>query len=394
MDAFHDIHFFIGFEKMLQDIKRYLQSRKNISIVGTPFSGKSTLLKRIEHEGPTWLHHVTIDRIPLYSAITLNELKTNLNQRLGGEKLSDLGKVIASRRLILLLDDIHLLDKGKKGLEVRGWLRSVAHGFYGQTVQLVTTSDQPLNEIFEKDKAVQSSPFHQIMRSVITLKEFTRGEARQFITERLAGTRFSVEDFSDVLDSVWTPGDLQDACRVWFDELCRTTAPSSRQYEAFMLYTSFDNEHNMQALEQMCVALRNEVQAHTGEPFRIFQDVDGIKWGQKRAQVIDDVIKDVLFLIPVITPSFFKSEHCRHVLQAFLAREQEQGRNDLILPVHYMEYTALQDLKQANDPLMRDIAERHPADWRDLRFSDMNAPDARQMLSAMATEICEAMQRG
>ncbi len=293
-----------------------------------------------------------------------------------------------------MLDDIHLLDKGKKGLVVRGWLRGLTQGHYVKKVQLVTTSDQPLNEIFEKDTTVERSPLHNVMQYVIKLEGFTRDEARQFITERLAGTRFSVEDFSDVLNGSLIPGELQDACCVRFDELCSTSAPASRQYEAFMLYTSFDNEHNMQALEQMCTALSKEVQAHTGKPFRIFQDVEGIKWGQKRAQVIDDVIKDVKFLIPVITPSFFTNEHCRHVLQAFLTREQEQGRNDLVLPVRYMESPRLEDLKQADDSLMRDIAERHPADWRDLRFSEMNAQEARQMLAAMATQICDAMQRG
>ncbi len=194
-----------------------------------------------------------------------------------------------------------------------------------------------------------------------------------------------------MLNGSLIPGELQDACCVRFDELCSTSAPASRQYEAFMLYTSFDNEHNMQALKQMCTALSDEVQAHTGKPFRIFQDVDGIKWGQKPAQVVDNVIKDVIFLIPVITPSFFTSDYCRHVLQAFLTREQEQGRNDLVLPVRYMETPKLEDLKQADDALMRDIAERHPADWRDLRFSDMNAQEARKMLSDMASQIKDSL---
>lgn len=165
-------------------------------------------------------------------------------------------------------------------------------------------------------------------------------------------------------------------------------------YEAFMLYTQFDNKHNGDVLAKMCAGLSNEVQAQTGTPFRIFQDVEGIKWGQKAAQVIDEVIQDVTYLIPVITPSFFRSKHCRHVLSTFIEREQKLGRYESILPVYFMTYPMLEDrLMQNNDTLVREIAIRQPIDWRDLRFSNVHTPEVRKMLAQMASHIRDTMGR-
>ena len=48
-------------------------------------------------------------------------------------------------------------------------------------------------------------------------------------------------------------------------------------------------------------------------------------------------------LIPILTPSFFNSEPCRAELEQFLEREKELGRNDLVLPLYYIDHPAFSD---------------------------------------------------
>ena len=49
----------------------------------------------------------------------------------------------------------------------------------------------------------------------------------------------------------------------------------------------------------------------TGEEFPIFQDRNDIKWGQNWKQRVEESLDRYTFLIPVITPGFFKSSNCR-----------------------------------------------------------------------------------
>ncbi len=165
-------------------------------------------------------------------------------------------------------------------------------------------------------------------------------------------------------------------------------------YEAFMLYTEFDNKHNSDVLAKMCEGLSSEVQAQTGTPFRIFQDMQGVKWGQINDRVISKVVEKATFLIPIITPSFFKNDYCRRVLDAFIQREKEHGRYESILPVYFMTYPMLEDrLMQTNDYLVREIGMRRPIDWRDLRFSNVHSLEVRRMLAEMAFHISDMMRR-
>ncbi len=54
----------------------------------------------------------------------------------------------------------------------------------------------------------------------------------------------------------------------------------------------------------------------------------------------------VTFLIPILTPSFFKSDYCRGEVEKFLDREKQLDRNDLILPIYYFDTPLLNDPDQ------------------------------------------------
>ena len=163
---------------------------------------------------------------------------------------------------------------------------------------------------------------------------------------------------------------------------------------AFMSYVRLDDQHEGGRLTQFRERLSGEVRIQTGEAFEIFQDRNDIAWGQQWKKRIDEALDDVTFLIPVITPAFFKSPACRGELERFLQREERLDRTDLILPVYYIECATLSnEEKREQDSLAKAVAARQYADWRELRFESFSSPAVGKRLAAIAGQIVAALER-
>jgi len=165
-----------------------------------------------------------------------------------------------------------------------------------------------------------------------------------------------------------------------------------RKPAAFMSYVRSDDKYGR--LTQFRERLSDEVHIQIGEEFSIFQDREDILWGQNWKERIEESLDEVTFLIPIITPSFFKSSACRDELHRFLEREEKLGRNDLILPVYYVDSPLLNDEeKRAGDDLAQVIAARQYADWRELRFEPFTSPQVDKTLARLAVQIRDALER-
>jgi F-box protein 11 len=168
----------------------------------------------------------------------------------------------------------------------------------------------------------------------------------------------------------------------------------SRTALAFMSYVNLDDQHEQGRLTQFRERLSGEVRMQTGEPFDIFQDRKDIAWGQQWQERINHSLDAVTFLIPIITPAFFKSTACREELKYFLKREEELERGDLILPVYYVRCPVLEDkAKRVHDKLAQVVAARQYADWRSLRFKSPDSEQVREHLAKVAEQIVEALER-
>ena len=155
---------------------------------------------------------------------------------------------------------------------------------------------------------------------------------------------------------------------------------------AFMSYVHSDDKYGQ--LTTFRERLSDEVQMQIGAEFTIFQDRKDIKWGQNWRERIENSIDEITFLIPIITPSFFNSEACRAELNRFIEREKKLGRNDLILPVYFVETPLLNDA--AGDELAEVIASRQYEDWRELRFEPFTNPQVGRALAKLAVQIRNA----
>jgi F-box protein 11 len=94
----------------------------------------------------------------------------------------------------------------------------------------------------------------------------------------------------------------------------------------------------------------------------------------------------------VITPGYMTSDYCRKELQRFLERERRLGRNDLILPIMYVETPALtREEQRERDPLAQEFANRQWINWKDLRFEPWKNPAVGRRLEQMAVMIRDAI---
>ena len=160
----------------------------------------------------------------------------------------------------------------------------------------------------------------------------------------------------------------------------------------FLSYAREDDVHLDGRLTEFRRRLSGELVVQTGARFDIFQDTSDIAWGQDWGQCIGDCLDTAAFLVPIITPGFFRSQACRNEITRFALREKALGRRDLILPVYFIHCPFLEDesARQA-DPVVRLISERNYVDWRSLRFQSLRSTTSRKMLAKLAADICRGI---
>jgi CheY-like chemotaxis protein len=169
----------------------------------------------------------------------------------------------------------------------------------------------------------------------------------------------------------------------------------SAQSDEFLSYTRIDDQFFGGSITSLRKLLELGVQAVTGHPdFKIFQDIEGIEFGQNWQRRLDEAITSTRFLIPFVTPLFFQSKPCRDELTKFLDHEKQVGRDDLILPVYFVTAQVLEkrELLQA-DPLAKAISARQRYDWRSKTDLPVTDPQIRNAIMDLSQKISAAMTR-
>ncbi len=166
------------------------------------------------------------------------------------------------------------------------------------------------------------------------------------------------------------------------------TLTIGRNYSAFWSYTRFDDKNDEGWLTALREALISEVQALSGKEVEIFQDIDGLVWGERWRQKLASSADDAVFLIPIVTPNYFMSEACRKELAQFVDRENASGFEEFILPIYYISTPQLQDhFEKASDLLAQTVADHNYEDIRQLRHLSIASYEAKQKIKELATAL-------
>ncbi|NBC33652.1 MAG: SUMF1/EgtB/PvdO family nonheme iron enzyme [Alphaproteobacteria bacterium] len=164
---------------------------------------------------------------------------------------------------------------------------------------------------------------------------------------------------------------------------------------AFLSYARADDEYSGGKISRFRERLAETFRVVTGRPIGIFQDRTDIAWGEHWPSRLEQALAETKLLIPVLSPGFFASRACRDELQTFLRHEAQLGRQDLILPVYWIDCPELADPeRRRQDDLAAAVHGRQHADWRKLAGGTLTARKATASLQDMARRLNKTLETG
>lgn len=165
---------------------------------------------------------------------------------------------------------------------------------------------------------------------------------------------------------------------------------------AFLSYVRTDDAHLEGRISALRARLEGEIRMQTGDRrFRVLQDTVDVRPGDVWQRWIDGSLDAAAVLVPVLTPGYFTSAACRDEWARFRAREEALGRDDLVVPIYYVDCDAVNDeAARAGDPMAVDLARRQYVDWRDLRHEPLASAAAGRRLEAIALKVKAVLASG
>lgn len=157
----------------------------------------------------------------------------------------------------------------------------------------------------------------------------------------------------------------------------------------FWSYVHKDDAAMHGAIRRLAEHVKDEYELLSGgSALELFFDGASLKWGDNWRDRIQKALEDTTFLIPIITPRFFKSEECRRELMVFSEKADQLGLQSLIMPLYFADVRALED-RETGDAAVQLIASRQHEDWRTLRFLDETVQPYRIAVNRLATRLLE-----
>ncbi|MGA3401972.1 MAG: toll/interleukin-1 receptor domain-containing protein [Acetobacteraceae bacterium] len=165
----------------------------------------------------------------------------------------------------------------------------------------------------------------------------------------------------------------------------------------FWSYTSGDDAASGGRLSQLRRLLANRLQQQVGrQQVHLFQDVETIPPGTQWEKRIEAALDEASFFVPIVTPGFLHSEWCAREVKSFRTKMRARGRDDLIVPIHYLDVDAFETVRRAEcaDPeVFRYLRTLQWVDFRDLEPLDPGAAEVRVGLGRVAKAIVDALYR-
>ena len=161
----------------------------------------------------------------------------------------------------------------------------------------------------------------------------------------------------------------------------------------FWSYARQDDAHSDDQLSQLRAIVGRAIARQCGLEVTLWQDISAIPYDADWADEIERAIAQTTFFIPIVTPRFLKSMHCRDEFLAFRRRMQSLGRSDLIFPIHYVRVDDVNPEETVfGDDDLAALRRSHWIDFRPLFYSDPKSPEVRRWAGELAGSVLRAMR--
>ncbi len=135
---------------------------------------------------------------------------------------------------------------------------------------------------------------------------------------------------------------------------------------AYISYAAPDNKEGFVIRVQERIA--HELQVQTGEQNLIAWDVVRMRPGNGWSREAQQYTQSARFLIPVISPTYFKNEICKRELEVFAEKETRAGV-PLIFLIYYVEAAEMEAERGAKPAWADTLRGRETVDMRKFRFN-------------------------
>ena len=162
---------------------------------------------------------------------------------------------------------------------------------------------------------------------------------------------------------------------------------SRARLAVYVSYAYPDNADGF--VNQLGDLLAEELHIQTGEPIGVACDTDRVRLGAIRSKQIENLVERASVLVPVMSPSYFKSDTCRREFELFLERGSQPNR-PLVFPVYFVTAGDVENTAaQTQSAWIRSLVRHKSFDLRGHRF-DLTSKKARPVIVALANSIRDA----
>jgi hypothetical protein len=162
----------------------------------------------------------------------------------------------------------------------------------------------------------------------------------------------------------------------------------------FWSYVRKDDEGDHGRILTLAGDLKERYRLHTGNELELFVDRESLQWGEAWQERIDQAIAGTTFFIPVITPSYFRSQACRLELLKFVRRSKRLGLEQLLMPIYWVQVPELEDTPQnSTDEAVRLVAKHDWWDFRKACLEDRDSSAYRRAVAGLADELKQRATR-
>jgi TIR domain len=255
-----------------------------------------------------------------------------------------------------------------------------------------------------KIAAKQGFAFVVGLALVTIIQPDTTGGAVLLIAIGIAATNVLISSVKLMFRYLLAPSGKSLMPRLWYSTSKQTISLHSSMSSladapdlvGFFSYSREDDDDSGGKLSKLRERIQAELRGQLGRTkrdFRLWQDKTAIAHGTLWEDEIKSAIAESVFFIPIITPTAVRSYHCKFEFDAFLAREKELGRSNLIFPILYIPVPALTDDRWRQDPLLATIGSRQYEDWQNLRHLDASSTEVALRVEKFCANICRALQQ-